>query len=104
VTQGTSTTQAEPTPAPWPEGVIARYLTVGGALVDVSHDMKLIDDTQPNLSIAHCGGEGCKASHHELWINYGYREDNGSRGADQEVGKWAQAHAETCRALPRPPQ
>jgi len=86
----------------WPEGVIARYLTVGGALVDVSHDMHLIVDTEPNLSIARCGGEGCKASHHEQWRYYSYRTDNGSRGADAEAGKWAQTHAETCRALPRP--
>lgn len=85
----------------WPEGVIARYLTVGGALVDVSHDMHLIVDTEPNLSLARCGGEGCKASHHERWRDYSYRTDNGSRGADQEAGKWAQAHAEKCRALPR---
>ena len=88
--------------AAWPEGVVARYLTVGGALVDVSHDMKLISDTEPNLTIANCGGENCAASHHELWTHYGYRTDNGSKGADQEVGKWAQAHAETCRVLPRP--
>ena len=89
-------------PTEWPEGVIARYLTVGGATVDLRHDMALIGDTQPNLTIAHCGGENCAASHHEQWSTYAYRTDNGSRGADQEVGKWAQAHAAECRALPRP--
>jgi hypothetical protein len=88
--------------APWEPGVIARYLTVAGATVDVSHDMSLIVDTEPNLSIARCGGEGCEASHHERWSDYGYRTENGSKGADQEVGKWAQTHAEKCRALPRP--
>jgi hypothetical protein len=88
--------------AAWPEGVVARYVTLAGATVDVSHDMSLIQDTEPNLSIARCGGENCDASHHERWTDYGYRSDDGSRGADREVGKWAQAHAETCRALPRP--
>lgn len=87
---------------PWPDAVIARYRTVGGALVDVSHDMSLIQDTEPNLSIARCGGENCDASHHQPWADFAYRADNGSKGADREVGKWAQAHAETCRALPRP--
>jgi hypothetical protein len=94
----------QPTPRtePWPDGVIARYLTVAGALVDVSHDMHLLTDTEPNLTIARCGGENCAANHHELWASYAYRNDNGSKGADQEVGKWAQAHASECRALPRP--
>ena len=87
---------------PWPDGITARYLTVAGATVDISHDMSLITDTEPNLSIAHCGGEGCEASHHERWSNYAYRSDNGSKGADREVGKWAQAHAAVCRALPKP--
>lgn len=87
---------------PWPTGVIARYLTVGGATVDVSHDMHLITDTKPNLTLARCGGANCEASHHERWAPYAFRNDNGSKGANQEVGKWAQAHAETCRALPRP--
>ena len=96
------TQQPTPPTEPWPDGVIARYLTVAGATVDISHDMHLLADTEPNLSIARCGGAGCEASHHELWTNYGYREDNGSKGADKEVGKWAQAHASECRALPRP--
>ena len=102
MTQGTSQPPQQPTPTPWPEATVARYLTVGGALVDISHDKHLTADTKPNLSIARCGG--CGASHHEPWRDYGFRTDNGSRGADTEAGKWAQAHAETCRALPRPAQ
>ncbi|MFE3031548.1 hypothetical protein ACFXKY_07855 [Streptomyces canus] len=88
--------------AAWPEGVIARYLTVAGATVDIRHDMALIHDTEPNLTIASCNGEGCTATHFEKWGPYAFRTDNGSKAADQEVGKWAQAHAEKCRALPRP--
>lgn len=93
--------EQQPT-TPWPEAIIARYLTVGGAHVDLRHDMHLIHDTEPNLTIARCGGENCNASHEERWSAYAYRTDNGSRGADQEAGKWAQAHASECRALPRP--
>jgi hypothetical protein len=92
----------DPRTEPWPDAVVARYLTVAGATVDVSHDTHLLTDTEPNLTIARCGGENCEASHHELWASYAYRNDNGSKGADREVGKWAQGHAETCRALPRP--
>lgn len=102
MTHGTSQPPQQPTPAPWPDGTQARYLTVANALVDISHDTHLLADTEPDLSIARCGG--CEASHHEPWRDYSYRNDNGSRGADAEVGKWAQAHAETCRALPRPAQ
>lgn len=88
--------------AAWPEGVVARYLTVAGATVDLRHDMALIVDTGPNLTIASCGGEGCVAVYTEKWGPHSFRTDNGSRGADQEARQWAQAHAETCRALPRP--
>lgn len=99
---GQPASQPSPSTEPWPESVIARYLTIAGATVDLSHDMALIDDTKPNLTIARCGGEGCNATHFEKWAPYSYRANNGSTGADQEVGKWAQAHAETCRALPHP--
>lgn len=98
------TTQAQPSPATesWPEGVVARYLTVGGALIDIRHDMHLIQDTQPNLTLAECGGEGCHERHTERWSQYAYRNNNGSKSADAVVSGWAQAHAEKCRALPRP--
>jgi hypothetical protein len=86
----------------WPEGTIARYLTVGGATVDISHDMYYLADTEPNTTIARCGGGGCAAHHQERWGPYADRLSNGSSGADAEARAWAQAHAETCRALPRP--
>ncbi|MDX2550149.1 hypothetical protein QA860_08185 [Streptomyces stelliscabiei] len=103
---GHATDQAPQPPSPrtepWPDGVIARYLTVAGATVDVSHDMHYLADTEPNLTLARCGGEGCEATHTEKWGPYAYRNNNGSKGADQEVAKWAQVHASECRALPRP--
>ncbi len=92
--------QDQPTPTPWPDGIVARYLTVAGATVDIRHDMHLLTDTEPNTTIARCGG--CDAHHQEQWDPYAYRSNNGSSGADAEAGKWAQTHAAECRALPRP--
>lgn len=91
---------------PWPEGVVVRYPTKGAEIsglpisVDIRHDEFSIYDTEPNITIAQCGG--CPANHQEKWAKYAYRTDNGSSGADTEVSKWAQSHAETCRAVPRP--
>jgi hypothetical protein len=79
---------------------IARYLTVGGATVDIAHDTFYLYDTEPTASVASCGG--CAANHSERWTVYAYRCNNGSSGADAEAGKWAQAHAEQCRAMPKP--
>lgn len=88
--------------AAWPEGVIARYLTVGGALVDVSHETLYVDDAKPNTTLARCGGAGCGSYNDEEWGRWADRFDNGSGAADSVVREWAQAHAETCRALPKP--
>lgn len=65
----------------WPEGVTARYLTVGGATVD------LTDRT--NNSSAHCTAAGC---------NWG----KGMSWSHQTTRDCAQEHAETCRAMPKP--
>ncbi|WP_318201068.1 hypothetical protein [Streptomyces sp. SCL15-4] len=67
----------------WPEGVIARYLTVVGATVDLTgegYDTKGV-----------CGG--CAGTP--------YTDGYGSSHIDV-ARRWAQAHAEKCRALPRP--
>lgn len=84
--------------ATWPEGVIARYLTVGGATVDINHDTLYPDDTEPNVSCARC--QGCDAYCNEEWGHY--RAFYASSSADDVVRPWAQAHAETCRAMPKP--
>lgn len=69
--------------APWPDGVIARYLTVGGATVDLTGDDHDTD------GICHgCGTTPAQS---------GYI----SRSLDV-LHIWAQRHAETCRAMPRP--
>ncbi|MFJ8208131.1 hypothetical protein [Streptomyces sp. NPDC096033] len=69
-------------PETWAEGAIARYLTVGGATVFVW------DATEwaPVCSI--CTGCGTSS------------RDGGPNSSKPD--QWAQAHAETCRAMPRP--
>jgi hypothetical protein len=70
----------ETTTAPaWPEGVIARYLTVAGATVDRTGGGDFT-------------GYRCK----------GCGDDGGTGWAESTVREWAQSHAETCRALPKP--
>jgi hypothetical protein len=71
----TSTTFA----AAWPEGVIARYLTVAGATVDLT------------------GG-----GNHTYYRCTGCDFGKGTWWNERTALDHAQAHAETCRALPRP--
>lgn len=91
---------------PWPEDVIARYLTVGGATADV------LDKTSPwqsgfghNLSAA-CTGELCDWTSWgpEFW--FGAEEnpmsDSDYRSAVDRLRLGAQAHADKCRAMSRP--
>jgi hypothetical protein len=94
-------------PTTWPEGVIARYLTVAGSAlgredlsVDVRHDTFYLSDIEPNVTVARCGG--CDAYRTEEWKAHAHRVSNGSSEADAEAREWAQSHAEKCRALPRP--
>ena len=70
---------------PWPDGVIARYLTVGNATVDIH------EDASEDEYIARC--TGCTTS----WSNS--RTD---WKLQHMVRPWAQEHAEKCRAMHRP--
>jgi hypothetical protein len=97
------------TPTAWPEGVIARYLTVGGATVDVTHRHTLPPDPEPFATLATC--TGCPASeersHYRTYYNSGgflrdAKEEHEAEAADEQARAWAQAHAEKCRALPKP--
>ncbi|CQR59275.1 hypothetical protein [Streptomyces leeuwenhoekii] len=90
----------------WPEGVIIRYLTVAGSAlgrddltVDIRHDTLYLSDTRPNVTVARCAG--CDNYRTEEWKQHAHRVSNGSSEADDEAREWAQAHAETCRAIPR---
>ncbi|MGW7597255.1 hypothetical protein [Streptomyces antimycoticus] len=74
----------------WPEGVIARYLTVGGATVDVRPDH---DD---KATQAWC--DGCGRYDTTEWATGSYAREI----AEEDARRWAQAHAEKCRAMPKP--
>jgi hypothetical protein len=85
-------------PAAWPEGVIARYLTIAGALVDIWYDNGTLR--------TRCGGEGCSWT--ECTPTRVFYTDS-DEVRDQKIADAlpglqpdAQAHAEKCRALPRP--
>lgn len=84
----------------WPEGVIARYVTVGGATVDLSQHPHIDDDIELLDAIATC--LGCTTSERfcETTPLWGSQDALAANTATARV--WAQRHAETCRALPRP--
>lgn len=79
----------------WPEGVIARYLTVGGATVDITQDSRHFD------GIAAC--TGCDKTERFDRVGAGCwgGPDYALQRNTEEARRWAQAHAETCRAMPR---
>ncbi|SFD74545.1 hypothetical protein [Streptomyces aidingensis] len=71
---------------PWPAGVVLRFLTVGGATVDVT-------------------GDGDEQSENHRWTCSGCLDTGPYKGMDAylcETRKGANQHATTCRALPRP--
>ncbi|CAM5429405.1 MULTISPECIES: hypothetical protein [Streptomyces] len=66
----------------WPEGVIARYLTVAEATVDITDTG---EDSYWRYAVACTGCPQATSDDREAWTH-----------------AWAQSHAETCRAMPRP--
>ena len=92
-----STAQTIQTTA-WPEGVIARYLTVAGATVDITYT------SHSGLLTATC--TGCGNVEHTntggLLSDTPETEDARVEKALPESRELAQAHAETCRAMARP--
>lgn len=94
----TTTTAQQPTA--WPEGVIARYLTVGGATVDIT------DNRHSDYLGAACTGELCGWENRTSLDGYMYdtAEQTQQRVEDRLPAsqRQAQAHAERCRAMPRP--
>lgn len=101
---------AQQTPQPQEPQAIARYLTVGGATIDLTEEPGYADITVPTVTIAVCGG--CGARHTEDWGWDYWAHQRGEKQPDtyQQRGQhatpqaraWAQAHAETCRAMPKP--
>ncbi|MEU3656427.1 hypothetical protein AB0E67_27195 [Streptomyces sp. NPDC032161] len=93
----------------WPTGVIARYLTVGGATVDITTQTQITrkEDrdhrTVGDIALAaQC--TGCTDSHEStyegLYINLVGPVLESFYG--ERTREWAQAHAEKCRAMPKP--
>jgi hypothetical protein len=74
----------------WPDGVVARYLTVGGATVDIrpTHNPEWDDRHEATCT-------GCAANDWQPYLNSPLNDLARAR-------TWAQAHAETCRAMPAP--
>jgi hypothetical protein len=76
-----NTTAQQPTGTAWPEGVVARYLTVGGATVDII----AFEDSPDAFEVA------CTGCANDLpYASIG------------EARRWSQGHAEWCRAMPKP--
>lgn len=70
----------------WPEGVIARYLTAGGATVDIKTPDS---DYRSDVDCTGCG-RGKTIT--------GWAADE----TIQHCREWAQPHAAACRAMPKP--
>jgi GMP synthase-like glutamine amidotransferase len=91
--------------APWPEGVIARYLTVGGATVDMTHQYNVLTPPEAYATLASCTGCPATSEHSHYRMVWGMtvqREEHHPGAADRDALVWAQAHAEKCRAMPKP--
>jgi hypothetical protein len=91
----------------WPEGVIARYLTVGGATIELTSRLNTFSPPEPFATLAIC--TGCQASEEvSHWFSSGahfndtYEEERDEERANKNACKWAQSHAEQCRAMPKP--
>lgn len=115
-------TDQTPATEPWPDDVIARYLTVAGATVDITtpHTERQIGEhaTVPmgnGLSVqkrpetvidvtitAYCSG--CLGADERTYLGLYPSALKGLLDSHygRDTRKWAQDHASVCRALPRP--
>ena len=103
---------AQPTPStePWEPGIVARYLTVGGATVDITHGNRTyptpdgIGETRNHTGAACTGCPAAEEFSHWRVVKRMTFDDKvrDPEAADSEARDWAQAHAEKCRTLPRP--
>ena len=76
----------------WPKGVVARYLTVAGATVDLTE--------KPDEILCVC--HGCPDEQRHFSFDPMCEGLRMVSFATSEATSWAQSHAEKCRALPRP--
>jgi len=96
--------------ATWPSGVIARYLTAAGATVDLTERIGYFEIEHPTETHAEC--RGCGANHtvewgwdpHHAHFGHGPQPDFDEHGrfSTPRAREWAQDHAATCRAVPKP--
>jgi len=89
--------------------IIARYLTAGGATVDVIERAGYFD--QDGFTETHAACSGCPAKHTVEWgwdawaAEVGQPQENFDEGGNRstpQAREWAQEHAEKCRAMPKP--
>ncbi|MFD5384301.1 hypothetical protein ACFWMG_04890 [Streptomyces sp. NPDC127074] len=93
----------------WPKGAIARYLTAGGATVDLTETGPREGSKGLHETVAAC--TGCPAADGTQWedgfYDYGSRfhplpREEAIERAEAAAREWAQKHAESCRAMPKP--
>lgn len=94
----------EPAATAWPEGVIARYLTVGGATVDVedtgiSPTMQgAVLDRSVSAACIGCVSSVGETTQRRWLEELPWPEPEVFDSALRELREASQAHAETCRA------
>ncbi|MGI5422964.1 hypothetical protein [Actinomadura luteofluorescens] len=84
----------QPAVTAWPDGVIARYVTVGGATVDITEIDRNERGGGVYETVATC--TGCPTGRER------FHWEQGKDKADGEARAWAQQHASECRAVPKP--
>jgi hypothetical protein len=96
--------RAEAQATTWPEGVIARYLTLGGSTVDIATRLNVHNPPKPFAFLVTCSGcpETKEISHYRLRSVLQSWEEHDPAEAEEAAREFAQAHAEKCRAMPRP--
>jgi hypothetical protein len=89
----------------WPDGVITRYLTIGGATIDILNAEWASMRSQVMARTVSAACTGCNSpigeKTHRDWLAEDERPEvfDSALAALREA---AQSHAETCRAMPKP--
>ncbi|MFE2497121.1 hypothetical protein [Streptomyces scopuliridis] len=87
----------------WPEGVIARYITIAGQ--SLGNPELAVQITTPNDDVyAYATCSGCPARDTSDLVSADCLggPDHARQANARYARQWAQAHAEKCRAMPRP--
>ena len=86
---------------PWAPGIIARFLTKAAEILGEDITVDVVETKDGHQ--ARC--QGCQ------YVSFDYTPEYALRVVDERVcakptdvhaSDWAQTHAETCRAMPRP--